>query len=183
VLTARQREIAIPTVAEAEQCSYEWNAHAGVARRAGLTDLQLDALRTGIWPGTAPPEEYLTWKIVRVLAREGDLADEDYAEATGVLGEAALFTLVSLVGHYRHSALAIRVWRVPLREGGTVPSARVLRRGPRDNVGRSSVVVRKSGRLRRAPTTLGTRDRLPVRRRRADGCGPEVAPGRARISK
>jgi AhpD family alkylhydroperoxidase len=119
VLTARQREIAILTVAQAEQCSYEWNAHAEVARRAGLTDPELEGLRTGTWAGTGPPEEYLTWKVVRALAGEGDLTDAGYAEAAGALGEPALFALVSLVGHYRHTALAIRVWRVPLREGDT----------------------------------------------------------------
>jgi 4-carboxymuconolactone decarboxylase len=119
VLTDRQREIAILTVAQAEQCSYEWNAHAEVARRAGLTDPELEALRTGTWPGTGPPEEYLAWKVAQTLARKGDLTDEDYAEAAGAVGEPALFALVSLVGHYRHTALAIRVWRVPLREGDT----------------------------------------------------------------
>jgi 4-carboxymuconolactone decarboxylase len=117
VLTGRQREIAILTVAQAEQCSYEWNAHAEVARRAGLTEPELDALRTGAGPGAGPPKEYLTWKVAGILATQGDLTDEDYAEATGVLGERALFALVSLVGHYRHTAMAIRVWRVPLREG------------------------------------------------------------------
>jgi 4-carboxymuconolactone decarboxylase len=118
VLSDRQREIAILTVAQAERCSYEWNAHAEVGRRVGLTDAELEALRTGRGLGPeASPEERLTWQIVRTLATAGDLADTEYDEAVRVLGEPALFALISLTGHYRHTALAIRVWRVPLKEG------------------------------------------------------------------
>lgn len=118
VLSDRQREIAILTVAQAEQCSYEWNAHAQVARRAGLTEPELELLRTGQGPGPdAPGEERLTWQLVRTMATAGDLDDAAYDEAVKVLGEPALFALISLTGHYRHTALAIRVWRVPLPEG------------------------------------------------------------------
>jgi AhpD family alkylhydroperoxidase len=120
VLSDRQREIAILTVAQAEQCSYEWNAHAEVGRRVGLTEAELEALRTGRGLGPeASPEENLTWQVVRTLATAGDLPDAGYDEAVRVLGEPALFDLISLTGHYRHTALAIRVWRVPLREGET----------------------------------------------------------------
>jgi 4-carboxymuconolactone decarboxylase len=119
VLTDRQREIAILAVAQAEQCSYEWNAHSEVARRVGLTERELEALHAGRCPDAGSHEEHLTWRVVRKLAVDGDLGDQDYAEAAAALGESALFALVSLVGHYRHTALAIRVWRVPLREGDT----------------------------------------------------------------
>lgn len=120
VLSDRQREIAILTVAQAERCSYEWNAHAEVGRRVGLTEAELEALRTGRGPGPeASAEDRLTWQIVRSLVTAGDLSDAEYHQAVQVLGEPALFALVSLTGHYRHTALAIRVWRVPLREGET----------------------------------------------------------------
>ncbi len=34
-----------------------------------------------------------------------------------MIGTVALFDIVSLVGHYLHTALALRVWQVPLRPG------------------------------------------------------------------
>jgi 4-carboxymuconolactone decarboxylase len=119
VLTDRQREIAILTVAEAEQCSYEWNAHAQVARKVGIVDSELDELRAGKCPASLPSIEERTWKTASLLAKDGDLPDEDYAAAVAELGEPAVFALVSIVGYYQHTALAIRVWRVPLRDGDT----------------------------------------------------------------
>jgi 4-carboxymuconolactone decarboxylase len=117
VLTDRQREVAILTVAEAAQCSYEWNAHAQVARKVGLVEPELEALRAGECPASLSPTEQRTWKTTSLLAKDGDLPDADYAAAVAELGESAVFALVSVVGYYQHTALALRVWRVPLRDG------------------------------------------------------------------
>jgi alkylhydroperoxidase family enzyme len=113
----RQRELVILTVAVAERSGYEWHGHLPAAREAGLTEDQLAALRSAAPVPGLSDDERLVCEITRELLRDNDLSDTSYARAATVLGVVTLFDIVSLVGHYRHTALAIRVWRVPLRPG------------------------------------------------------------------
>lgn len=116
-LTAGQREIVILTVAQWHRSDFEWHGHAHGARTAGLTDDQLAALRAGSdVPGLSPPER-LAREVAWTLLRTNDLSDAEFDAAQAVLGLPALFDVISLVGHYSHTALALRVWRVPLRPG------------------------------------------------------------------
>jgi 4-carboxymuconolactone decarboxylase len=116
-LTNRQREIVILTVATAQQSDYEWHGHVGAARRSGLSEAQLDALRTGSPVPELRPAEERAQQIAALLCHDHDLSDEEFAAAVAAIGAPALFDIVSLVGHYQHTALALRVWRVPLRPG------------------------------------------------------------------
>jgi 4-carboxymuconolactone decarboxylase len=112
-LTGRQREAAILEVACFERSGYEWLAHSRTGAAAGLTPQELDAILHGADAVTFSERERLTRRVVRALTAERDLADDLYEEAAAGLGLVALFDLVSLVGYYQHTALALRVWRVP----------------------------------------------------------------------
>ena len=46
-LDAAVRELVVLRIAVLNNAGYEWDAHEPVARRAGITDVQLRALRTG----------------------------------------------------------------------------------------------------------------------------------------
>lgn len=116
-LADRQREIVILTVAESEQCNFEWHGHAEAARRAGLSDDELEALRTGAPAPSLSADEQVVRRVARELLGERDVSDELFAAVMDSIGPVAMFDIVSLVGHYLHTALAIRVWRVPLRAG------------------------------------------------------------------
>jgi 4-carboxymuconolactone decarboxylase len=116
-LSARQRELAILEVAAAERCDYEWTAHRRAGRAAGLSDDEVDAIRRGTQAATLSPEESLVRRLVRALLVARDIDDELFDQARERIGLTALFDLVSIVGHYRHTALALRVWRVPLAAG------------------------------------------------------------------
>jgi alkylhydroperoxidase family enzyme len=113
-LAGRQRELAILEVARHEQSGYEWLAHARTGRAAGLLPEEIQALHDGLDAETFEPAEKLTRRVVRTLMVERDLADDLFGEAERVLGLIALFDLISLVGYYQHTALSLRVWRVPL---------------------------------------------------------------------
>jgi alkylhydroperoxidase family enzyme len=116
-LPDRQREIVILTVAQSQRSDFEWHGHVGAARRVGLSDVQLDALRTGApVPGLTAAEQAAR-QVTTALVHRRDLSDAEFAEAVGTVGAVALFDIVSLVGHYLHTALALRIWRVPLRSG------------------------------------------------------------------
>lgn len=116
-LDDKLRELTILTVASHERCDFEWNGHAAIAKKAGLTAEQLEGVRAGNAIPSLSYQEELTWRVAKALLDEGDLAAALFAEAMDELGPAVLFDIVSLVGYYRHTAMAMRVWQVPLRPG------------------------------------------------------------------
>lgn len=116
-LSARAREIVILSVAAAERCEYEWAAHARVARRAGLTEDELEGLRDGAGMPSFSPQEQAVLAAARALIDGRDLSDQQFAAAETQIGLAPLFDIISLVGHYQHTAMALRVWRTPPRDG------------------------------------------------------------------
>lgn len=114
-LTARQRELATLTVAASESAEYEWAAHVHLARTAGLTVDQIEAIRTGGLLGLTDPAEGAVLEAARELVRTGNLSDDSFAEKREILGMPTLYELIILVGYYRLLALQMRVLdvRVP----------------------------------------------------------------------
>ncbi|HEY1819055.1 MAG TPA: carboxymuconolactone decarboxylase family protein [Trebonia sp.] len=115
-LSARDREIVILEVAASERCEYEWAAHAKVARRAGLTEDELEGLRSGADVPSLSPHEQSVRRTARALIIGRDLSDEQFTAAEEQIGLVSLFDIISLVGHYQHTAMALRVWRTPPRD-------------------------------------------------------------------
>jgi 4-carboxymuconolactone decarboxylase len=109
-LSERAREIAILLVAARWDSAFERTAHEAVGAAAGLTDAELAALRAG--DTTAfPGDEGLVARVTAQLL-DGDLDDELWDEASGVLGAEVVFELTVLVGYYSTLALQLRVFRV-----------------------------------------------------------------------
>ncbi|QZS52517.1 carboxymuconolactone decarboxylase family protein [Rhodococcus opacus] len=117
--TARERELAILTVAACRASEFEWLAHENAARAAGLTSRQLQQVLDAEVPeGLAPPEEAIV-ALVRRLIIERGLNDDLYADATNLLGHDRLAALVWLVGYYEMLAVALATFRPPLRTEDT----------------------------------------------------------------
>jgi 4-carboxymuconolactone decarboxylase len=111
-LDVRCREIAILTVARAWESAFETYAHEAVARSAGMTPVELSALRAGDESAFADPRELLVLRVVTALAVRHDLTDAEYAAAEDGLGLPVLFELTTLVGYYATLALQLRIFRV-----------------------------------------------------------------------
>jgi len=106
------RETAILTVAVAEGAGFEWFAHEGAARAAGVADRDIEAVRHGAEP--ADPALAAVWRVTHALATAGALDDDAYAEAERELGAAGIAELVWLTGHYAMLATALRVFDPPV---------------------------------------------------------------------
>ncbi|HWD24969.1 MAG TPA: carboxymuconolactone decarboxylase family protein [Acidimicrobiales bacterium] len=119
-LSDRLREIAILAVACSERSNFEWDAHHAIGKSVGITDEELAALGAGADAESFDDEDRLVSKLTRALVRGGDLDDALFAEAVAALGEAQLFDLIVLVGHYEMLARSLRVWRTPI-PAGAVP--------------------------------------------------------------
>jgi 4-carboxymuconolactone decarboxylase len=112
-LTPRIREMAILVVAQAWDSAYERSSHEPIGRDAGLTEPEIEALRTGADPAFTDEQDQVAYSVVRSLASPAaDLDDHQYDTAVRVLGEQTLVELSTLVGYYATLALQLRIFRV-----------------------------------------------------------------------
>ena len=119
-LSSRSREIAVLCVAVAAQSDFEWYAHEGIGRAAGLSEAALLALRHGeAWD--FDEESAVVRAIATSLAVSREIANEDYAEAERLLGSTGLVELVTLVGYYLMLDLSMRAFKTPLPLGVNAP--------------------------------------------------------------
>jgi 4-carboxymuconolactone decarboxylase len=112
-LSDRARELAILVVAQVWDSDFEWYAHEAVGRHVGLTDDELDTVRSASFESLPDERERVVAQTAHILAAASDLDDDAYARAVDVLGRPQLFELLTLVGYYATLALQLRVFRVP----------------------------------------------------------------------
>ncbi|MGQ4598210.1 carboxymuconolactone decarboxylase family protein [Nocardia sp. R6R-6] len=116
-LTARQREIAVLTVAALHRSEYEWYAHERLGLAIGLTQDEIDTIRMDQSVPTFSDDEAMVYAITARLVKEQDIEDELYASAVEILGIETLSDVVVLTGYREMLSLVLRVWRAPLPEG------------------------------------------------------------------
>lgn len=109
-LSARIREMAILAVAARWSSPFERRAHEAEGRRVGLTEIEIEALRSGGVPSLADARERVALTAVRALLEAGSLDDPDYESAVRDLGAPELFELTALVGYYATLAMQLRVF-------------------------------------------------------------------------
>ncbi len=111
-LTSRVRELSILMVAARWNCVFEQQAHEPLALDLGVTELELEAIRSGGIPEAQSESERLSFDAIARLLSSGDLNDEIYQKCKEELGEEQIFELTTLVGYYSTLALQLRVFRV-----------------------------------------------------------------------
>ncbi|MBX6769175.1 MAG: carboxymuconolactone decarboxylase family protein, partial [Actinomadura rubrobrunea] len=111
-LPARAREIAILLVGHHHDSAFETYAHRRAGAAAGLTEADLTALAEGRRPaGMSDVEEYV-FRTTKAILDRGTLDDGEFRDAAGMLGEAGLFELVTIVGYYTMVAWQLAVFDV-----------------------------------------------------------------------
>ena len=102
----RLAELAILTAARALNSQYEWSAHEGLGRNAGLEEEIIELLRwdtpladAGELSGLNEPERTII-RVVRELIREPKLSDEAFEAAQRIFGNRGLMDIAGLIGHY-----------------------------------------------------------------------------------
>lgn len=115
------KEVAICTVGAFFQSRFEFAAHATLARKAGVADAVVEALRVGVSPEFEDERERVAHVITSKLLREHRVDDASYAEGEAALGEAQLVELVATIGYYCLVSLTLNMFQVPLREAMSDP--------------------------------------------------------------
>ena len=106
------REIAIITVARALDARYEWAAHAVLARKAGVRDAVITAIRERTAPAGLTPDEAQVFAFAAGLMREHRVSDADFAALQKRFGLEALVDLTAVVGYYAMIACALNAFGI-----------------------------------------------------------------------
>ena len=106
------RELAIITVARALDCQYEWAAHAVLARRAGVREEAIAAIREGRAPGGLTPGEAQVHGYAAALLGPHRVSDEAFAALQQRFGLEGLGDLTTTIGYYAMIACALNAFAV-----------------------------------------------------------------------
>ncbi len=111
-LARRESELVILTVATARGCEYEREHHRLLARRAGLTHDEVEALLADTSVPTLSDRETVLRSTARLLLRNRDLDDTQWARLRSVTSEREAIELLLLVGHYDMLATTLTTLRL-----------------------------------------------------------------------
>ncbi|MDT5309724.1 MAG: hypothetical protein QOE48_5430, partial [Mycobacterium sp.] len=105
----RMREVVILRVAHLQGSRYELSQHIGIARGAGLTEQQINAIVDTDELDTAgfSRTERVVLDVVTELCSSHRLTDDSFAAARTALGDEALSELLMLVSCYYGLALVL----------------------------------------------------------------------------
>ncbi|KAJ3188099.1 hypothetical protein HK101_009207 [Irineochytrium annulatum] len=98
-LPATVREMAILRVAVLNKAQYEWDQHVGVAREAGMTQPQLDAIRSGDL-GMFDAAHAVTIRYTDAMTRDVEVGDGLFEEVKALFGDKGAFELTETIAAY-----------------------------------------------------------------------------------
>jgi 4-carboxymuconolactone decarboxylase len=103
-LSARLREVAVLRAALASRSDYLWDHHVPLALRAGLTDADIEGVRTG---SPADAVDAVVVEAVDELAATSTLSDAMWARVREHLDERQVLDLIFTIGCYQILAVAV----------------------------------------------------------------------------
>jgi AhpD family alkylhydroperoxidase len=111
-LPRRETELVILRVAHLRSCSYEYEHHVRLGRRAGVSPEDLARVQAGPDAEGWTPRERALLRAVDALHDDQDLDDATWAALRGHLDEPQLIEFLMLVGHYEMLATFINTLRI-----------------------------------------------------------------------
>jgi 4-carboxymuconolactone decarboxylase len=108
----RVKEIVILGVASFWRSVFEWHFHAGLARKHGITDTQVDAIWNKADPKFTDPVEQLTYELVFAITEGRDVGDDLHKRAMETLGHSGVSDIIGLAGLYTMIAQTIMFYRL-----------------------------------------------------------------------
>jgi len=116
-LERRLFELAVLVIARYWSAQYEWYVHEAAARKVGLEDAIIEAIRHGRTPTFAGGSDELVYDFVRELCETRTVGEHTFARATAALGTEVLIELVTVIGFYTIAAMVINVFDAPVPDG------------------------------------------------------------------
>jgi 4-carboxymuconolactone decarboxylase len=111
-LSQAERELAIITVARMLDAQYEWAAHAVLARKAGVREDVITAIRERKAPAGLTPAEAQVHAYAVALLREHRVSDAAFAALQQRFGLEGLVDLTATIGYYAMIACALNAFAI-----------------------------------------------------------------------
>ncbi|PKB80330.1 MAG: hypothetical protein BZY88_08990 [SAR202 cluster bacterium Io17-Chloro-G9] len=115
----RIQELAILTAARAMDCQYIWNAHAPAARREGVADGLVDALRDRQALPAMAADETAIVNYGNEFFKTHKVSGATFKAALDVFGAQHLVELTALMGNYAQTAFFLNAFEVELPQERT----------------------------------------------------------------
>ncbi len=114
-------ELAIITTARAMDCQYVWNAHAPAARKEGVADALVDAIRDRRpLPDMAPDEEAIV-NYGNEFFKTHKVSKTTFDAALKQFGAQHLVELTALMGHYAQTSFFLNAFEAEMPDNVTEP--------------------------------------------------------------
>ena len=112
-LSNRRSELAILITARHWRSGFEWNAHAKLARAAGLPESVIEAIGHADTPEfDDPADEVIYVFALELLATQG-VSQPVFDRARELLGEVGVVDLIGVLGYYGLVSMTINALRIP----------------------------------------------------------------------
>ena len=105
----RLREMAILLTAREWQQAFEWEVHAPLAAKAGLSAAAINAIAEKRTPEAMDRGESLVHQVFTELNRTHAVSDATYAAAVAEFDEQGVVDLIALIGYYTTLAMIMNV--------------------------------------------------------------------------
>lgn len=115
-LSVREQELVILRMGVLYRCEYVWRHHVPVAREFGVTEAEIDALRSADLPAGFNPREEALLGLTDDLVERRTIGADAWERWHGVLAQQEIIDLVYLVSQYVLFALANNSFRVALED-------------------------------------------------------------------
>jgi 4-carboxymuconolactone decarboxylase len=97
------------------QADYEFATHAPEARKAGIPDETIAALRERKTPVLSDPDSQLVYDFTRSFYETRDVPDALFARAVERFGRPRVVELAAVLGYYSLLAILLKIFRVPAK--------------------------------------------------------------------
>lgn len=111
-LPERVHTVAAMTVARALDCHYEWTVNENGARRAGLTDDEIAALRDRRAPGGLNGDDVLVFQFANQLMTKHRVDEPTWHAMEARYGLKIVADVCAAIGYYSHIAMVMNAFEV-----------------------------------------------------------------------
>lgn len=125
-LSPRDRELLILRTGWNCRSHYEWGQHVVIARQCGITDDEIDAVKTGPGATSWSSHDRALLTAADELHEHQSLSDHSWSALTDAYSTEQVLDVIATVGNYHLVAMFLNSTGVPLDEG--VPDEPDLRR-------------------------------------------------------
>jgi hypothetical protein len=101
------REVVIAVSGARSHAAFENYAHAVIARRAGITEAELQDIHAGICPDTLTDEGKMAFEVSTALGKPGVLDQSIWDRAVKVLGKDGAAAVVHYTGFYSYVGILL----------------------------------------------------------------------------